>query len=115
MKFDATNAATCHFHIGLATSLGIVSISISIEDIRLSFDENDADTPILLSIYVMDKLGIYSNHHKNILVHPESSSKDLIARICGNTFVQRSRHLSFYFKKAMLSKTHHLFGHPLTD
>lgn len=66
-----SKAVICHFRIGPTTSFGIEPIAFPIHSLWLTFDVHvvQADTPILLSIDDMDRLGIYLNYLDNQLVH----------------------------------------------
>lgn len=117
VNINESRAARCHFGIGSAVSLGTASITFPIGSFWVSFDAHivDADTPILMSIDDMDRLGVYLNNLENVLVHSKTGSKVPITRVRGHPFVQWNSFSSCHLTEIELRRLHRRFGHPSTE
>lgn len=116
-RIDRSKAATCHFGIGSTKSVGTASIIFPIGNLWLSFDAHvvEADTPILLSIDDMDRLGIYLNNLKDQLVHQDTALVAKVQRKRGHPFILWDPHISCMLTNTELHRLHRRFGHPSAD
>lgn len=113
---------TVQFGIGKSTSIGSTLVDTPIGTIE--FHILPVDTPFLLSLSDMDKLGIYYDNTKNLLVSP--NSKFPVSRRFGHAFLIWGIFLeslissSFYSNPCFLNETelrrlHRRFGHPSAE
>lgn len=112
-----TRAAHCHFGIGTTISSGVGNIVSPVGKLWMSFDLNvaNADTPILLSIDDMDRLGIYLLNLDNVLVHRNSGETTKITRVNGHPYLQRNTEITSYFTFPEIKRIHRRFGHSHVD
>lgn len=114
---DDSRAAMCHFGIGSARSRGVASIEFPVGELWFTIEAHivDADTPILLAIDDMDRLGIYFNNLENTVIHTSSGQRGLVSRVRGHPFIQWNPHISCLLTEVELRRLHRRFGHPSTD
>ena len=121
LQLDTTikGQVTVKFGIGTTSSIGSVIIKTPIGQVE--FHIMEATTPFLLSLADMDKLGIYFNNLKDLLVTPRGNIP-VIRRfghcfLLWNTFLQSFiaesfNYQSYYLTTTELQRLHRRFGHP---
>lgn len=114
---DSTQAATCHSDIRSVKSFGMASASFLIGNIWIYSYVHvmKADTPILLPIDDMDRLGIYLNNLEDKLSHPKSGLFARIKRICGHPYINWKPHMVWFLHALEVRRPHRRFGHPPAD
>lgn len=110
---------TVQFGVGSATSIGTTTINTPIGEVK--FHVVEVDTPFLLCLADMDKLGVYYDNTRDVLV---TSTKEVpVFRRFGHAFLLSNSSLqsyligSFdqnpcYLTEAELRRLHRRFGHP---
>ena len=118
---DTTKAGPIkvQFGIGSSTSLGTTILNTPIGNIQ--FYIVDADTPFLLSLLDMDRLGAYYDNLQNLLVTPKG--KFPVFRRFGHAFLLWGKFLKFsisssfntnpcFLNEIEIRRLHRRFGHP---
>lgn len=115
-------AVNVQFGIGSASSIGSFVLKTPIGGVE--FHIVHADTPLLLSLSDMDRLGVYLNNLKNILVLKSNPVKTLpVARRFGHVFLVWDDSLHCFISSSLsmtpcyltnteLRQLHRRFGHP---
>jgi hypothetical protein len=110
---------TVQFGIGTTSLIGLIKVDTPIGQVE--FHIMKANTPFLLSLADMDKLGIYFNNLLNMLVTPKGNVP--VVRRFGHSFLLWNTSLqsfiaeSFacnpcYLTNTELQRLHRRFGHP---
>jgi hypothetical protein len=124
---DKSTAGTAHIKFGAGEplqSIGSIDLQTPIGNIR--FHVIEASTPFLLSLRDLDRLNIYFDNTRDVLVGPTPNQTTPIIRRFGHPFLVwgdvYSTHLldSFNYNPCFLTETelrrlHRRFGHPSTD
>jgi Reverse transcriptase (RNA-dependent DNA polymerase) len=115
-------AVNVQFGIGSATSIGSVIVDMPIGQVEFHIVE--ADTPFLLCLKDMDRLGVYFNNLTNQLILPSKTIP--VARRFGHPFMMWNEALESYIAESLyqnpcflttteLRRLHRRFGHPSAD
>lgn len=72
-------------------------------------------TPILLSIDDMDRLGIFLQNLDNVLVHRDYGEPAEVTRVNGHPYLQWNTEITSYFTFPELKRLHRCFGHSHVD
>ena len=110
------------FGIGATSSIGSITVSTPIGEVE--FHVVNVDTPFLLCLADMDRLGVYYNNVKDLLVGPNISLR--VVRRFGHAFLLWDTHLHLYIQDSLaydpcyltsteLRQLHRRFGHPSVD
>lgn len=98
-------------------SQGTTTIEFPFNDTWMHFNIHivDVDVPILLSLYDMDRLGIYFNNLEHKLFHPVTNLSHHVTRLNGHTYIQWDPIIKCHLTKNELRRLHRRFGHQATD
>lgn len=110
-----------HFGIGTAKSLGACTIETPVGTV--TFHVMQTDTPFLLSLADMDRLGIFLNNIKNVVVNHKTQEEILITRQFGHPFMIWGAAVQSFMQATIntsmcnltepeLRQLHRRFGHP---
>ncbi|KAE8549770.1 hypothetical protein EYB25_008294 [Talaromyces marneffei] len=105
-------------------SIGSIDVPTPVGDVRFHIIE--VMTPFLLSIKDMDRLGIYFDNTKNVLVGPKPGMTTPISRRFGHPFLIWDHSLKSYLTESFdtdtcflteteLRRLHRRFGHPSVE
>ena len=117
IKIDESKAGQYRIKFGLGTgdSLGTVTVDTPVG--KIVFHTIPANTPFLMCISDMDKLGVYLNNLTNVLV--QGSNNVPVVRKFGHPWMllqQKERIISWnHLTEAELRQLHRRFGHPSID
>jgi hypothetical protein len=110
------------FSIGTTSSIGSTIVTTPIGQVQ--FHIVHANTPFLLSLADMDRLGVYFNNLTNTLVTPQGDV--LVVRRFGHSFllwnasletfiIESFDHNPCFLTNVELQRLHQRFGHPLAN
>ena len=105
----SARSVTARFGIGSAESVGKLSVDSPVG--HVDFHVMQADTPFLLCIQDMDRLGIYLNNLKDQVVLRDGSTVPII-RLHGHPFLIWGPPSINYLTDTELRQLHRRFGHP---
>ncbi len=110
-QLDVTIAGsiTAHFGIGTAASIGKLSVDSPVG--RVHFHVMQTDTPFLLCLQDMDRLGIYLNNLRDHIVMRNGSTVTIV-RFHGHPFLIWGPKSVNYLTDTELRQLHRRFGHP---
>lgn len=105
------------FGKGSAQSFGTAIISFPFNNTTLSFTIHiiDGDIPLLLSLYDMDRLGLYYNNTSDQLIHSETGQSVRVDRCHGHAFLTWNPITECMFTYNDLKRLHRRFGHPTVE
>lgn len=111
---DSSTSAIVHFGINCIQSGGVAKIIFPVDNLCLSFDAHivESNVSMLLSIYDMDRLGIYLKNLENRLMHSVSQSSAKVIRLRGHPNVRWHPQVQCLFMHGELRRLHRRFGHP---
>ena len=111
------SSATCAFGMGATEALGAALVSFPVGDLVLktSFHVVDADTPFLLCLADMDRLGLVYDNLEDRLIHAASGNSAPITRVNGHPFLQWSPITQCLLTETEIRRLHKRFGHPHAD
>ena len=118
LNITTKGAVTVQFGIGASSSIGSALITTPIG--LVNFHIMTSDTPFLLSLADLDRLGVYFNNMTNHLVTTNSSQGIPVIRRFGHPFLLWDTSLQSYLVESMncfltnteLQRLHRRFGHP---
>lgn len=95
----------------------MAAIPFSAGNFSFSFDVHVVltDTPILLSIEDMDRLGIYFDNLDNSVVYKCSDESSKVSMTGGHPFIFWNPHITCMLTTIEVRRLHGRFGHPSTD
>lgn len=118
LKLDTSSAGSkkVKFGIGRCESIGHVDVKLPFG--KVTFHVMPADTPFLLGLADMDRIGVYFDNIDNRLVRKSDSKFHLVARKFGHpflTFHTPEESMAFHqLTEKELRRLHKRFGHPST-
>ncbi|KAI1000166.1 hypothetical protein K3495_g8031 [Podosphaera aphanis] len=109
-KIDTNNAENllAHFGVGESRSIGSMDVESPIGSIK--FYVVEVNTPFLLCLQDMDKLGVYPNNMTDTIESPNKSI--LIIRKFGHPFLVWGYESMNHLSEVELRQLHRRFGHP---
>lgn len=114
---DKSKRVFCKFGISGKMSVGRARMKLPINHLVLEFCLYiiDGDLPILLSLADMDKLGIFYNNLRDVLVHQHTNESTEVMRFFAHPFVRWNPLQHCFFTYTELKRLHKRFGHPHSD
>lgn len=117
-EFDATLAGQAKVKFGngkIIDSLGAVEVETPIG--RVKFHIVDAQTPFLLCLADMDRLGVYYNNVRDEIICPDGATVVPVLRKWGHPwfFLDKTANSVYFLSEIELKRLHRRFGHPATD
>ena len=123
ISMDTSKAGAVHVKFGIGSIFSLRSITLDTPIGQVEFHIVKADTPFLLSIDDMDRLGIYFNNIKNVIVMKDGSEVKSVVRRFGHAFMLWNTSLRSYIMQSLdsnpcyltdteLRQLHRRFGHP---
>ena len=109
MDTSSHNKVQAQFGIGMTTSIGILTVNSPIGNI--DFHVVQAETPFLLCLQDMDKLGIFFNNLKDVIIKRDGSILPVI-RLFMHPFLVWGDESVNYLTETELRQLHRRFGHP---
>lgn len=124
---DTSTAGTAGIKFGACEplrSIGSVDVRTPIGDIR--FHVVEAMTPFLLSLKDLDRLHVYFDNTRNLLIGPKSDMSTPVIQRFGHPFLVWDQTYSYYLLETLndnpcflteteLRRLHRRFGHPSTE
>lgn len=109
---DSTRAASFRFAIGTTVSSEVGNIIYPVGNMWMSFDLHvvNFNTPILLSLDDMDRLGVYMKNLDDFFVHRASGEEAKITRLNGHPYLRWEKNIASYFTFFELKCLHRRFG-----
>lgn len=116
-RIDATRTAICRFGAGETRSLGVADIQMPIGNVVAMIQCHivDLDTPFLMCLQDMDRLGIILDNIDNQVVHKASGESMPIHRHKGHPFLRWDPRIHCFFTRLELKRLHRRFGHAQSD
>ena len=114
---DRSRTSNCKFGFALAKGVGIARVEFPVGTLTFSatFHVIDKQTPFLLCINDMDRLGIYLDNLDNAVVHKKSGENMSIYRLGSHPFLLWNPKIHCFFTSMELRRLHRRFGHPHAD
>ncbi|KHJ30393.1 hypothetical protein EV44_g3899 [Erysiphe necator] len=121
LPINKTKAGAIKVQFGIGSSDSIGSINLETPIGFIEFQIVNADTPFLLSLSDMDKLRVYYDNLRNILITPTKTVNEVRrfghAFLLWGIFLESFISFSFYMNPCFLTETelrrlHRRFGHP---
>ena len=110
---DETTAGSATVQFGIGTTLSTGSVEINMPIGTAIFHIVKADTPFLLCLQDMDKMGVYYNNLSDEVIHPSGCHP--IVRNFGHPFIIWGTPAIHYLTEVELRQLHRRFGHPAVD
>jgi hypothetical protein len=111
-QLDTSETASVRFGVGDAHSIGSIRVDMPIGTAK--FHVVDADTPFLLCLQDMDKMGVYYNNISDRIVHP-GGSYPIVRRFSHPFVVWDAQTAIAYLTEPELRQLHRRFGHPAVE
>lgn len=108
---STSGSVSIQFGIGKATSIGSVQVYMPIG--TATFHVMPTDTPFLLCLQDMDRMGVYYNNIRDAIIHPKGSHE--VVRSYGHPFIIWGMPAISYLTEPELRQLHRRFGHPSVE